>query len=175
MPALLATAKVATLPDISIGHSLLQMAIALGVVVAAIWGLSKVLARLRGGASTAKRRAATGGLSIVSRQSLGKDLAIATVRWGEREVLVGIAGSTITFLDDAKGGAPGIATGPDDAERGPAQEMPVDILTARRLAEQRSHPLAPVVQRPAGQRRDAGRPGAQHSLIDALRDATARR
>ena len=27
---------------------------------------------------------------MISRQSLGKDLAVATIQWGEREVLVGL-------------------------------------------------------------------------------------
>jgi flagellar biogenesis protein FliO len=162
MGTILATAKVATLPDISIGHSLLQMAIALTVVVASIWGLSKVLARLRGGAATtAKRRAAPGGLSIVSRQSLGKDLAIATVRWGEREVLVGIAGSTITFLDDAKDAPPPRPAGTQDPEAGGVDDE-LDVARRARAARALRQPSVP-----AGNR--------QHSLIDALRDATARR
>jgi flagellar biogenesis protein FliO len=166
---ILATAKVATLPDISIGHSLLQMGIALTVVVAAIWGLSKVLARLRGGAAaTAKRRTTPGGLSIVSRQSLGKDLAIATVRWGEREVLVGIAGSTITFLDDGERGRaahrPQAGLGGIDLRD---DAMGDDLENALRATTPRAPRPRPGQQLPEQSR--------QHSLIDALRDATARR
>ncbi len=141
-----ASGKVATLPDVSITHSLLQMVIALAVVVACIWGLSKLLARLRGGAPTSRRRPA-GGLEVVGRQSLGKDLSIATVRWGGREVLVGISGSTITFLSDPGSGQ---RTG-----EGAVAEPPRRQPATERAGEIPDQP--------------------QRSLLDALRDATLRR
>ncbi len=208
MSQILAAAKVATLPSLSVGHSLLQMAIALAAVVASIWGLSKVLARLRrGAATTARRRSVPGGLSIVSRQSLGKDLAIATVRWGEREVLVGIAGSTITFLDDTKGtqpasrpragtGEPDQPDGETDGETGdpdglrllpPMQGRSADALFAQHARSRRVAAQAGASRgqgepgrgtRRAGPGNPASRPAqaaGHHSLIDALRDATARR
>ena len=145
-----ATGKVATLPDVSIGHSLLQMVIALAVVVACIWGLSKVLARLRGGAPAAGRRQGRqggGGLEVVGRQSLGKDLSIATVRWGGREVLVGISGSTITFLSE------------------PGSGTPLEEGSAAQPARQPHALPAP---------RELARP-AQGTLLETLRDATLRR
>jgi flagellar biogenesis protein FliO len=113
VPFAVATTGVKTLPDVSITHSLVQMVIALVVIVGCIWGLGKILARMRSGAASPKRRSAGkasgNSLAVVSRQSLGKDLSIATVRWGEREVLVGIAGSTITFLNEARTESPASA------------------------------------------------------------------
>ena len=52
----LASSGLKTLPDVSVAHSLLQMAIALVVVVACIWGLGKILARLRSGGRGSERR-----------------------------------------------------------------------------------------------------------------------
>lgn len=114
-------AATTTVPDVSIGHVLFQMVLALGVVVGGIYGLAKILARMRAGTARSggsrnARRATTRGLSVISRQSLGKDLSIAAVRWGEREVLVGISGSTITFLNDARGDEVSASTVPDGAD-----------------------------------------------------------
>jgi flagellar biogenesis protein FliO len=178
MPTTLAAAGVKTLPDVSIGHSLIQMVLALLVIVVCIWGLGKILTRMRSGGirsgnGPAKRRAAGDGLSIVSRQTLGKDLSIATVRWGEREVLVGIAGSTITFLNDARaeGAAPtqqpagtafaGAQAFPAFPAQAPAAFPGADAF-ASSLQGQTSGDSVSAASRPA-------------SLIDTLRNATLRR
>lgn len=166
-----------TVPDVSVGHALLQMVLALAVIVACIYGLSKVLARMRSGPSARgpKRQAKT-GLSIISRQSLGKDLSIAAIKWGDREVLVGISGSTITFLNDARSGEEAGDLDADAAERSadPEPERPA----------RRSAPFSPALLANAATRRmtspspppamatvRASRP----SLLEALRDATLRR
>ena len=92
-------AHTTTAPDVSVGHVLLQMGVGLVVVVGGIWGFSKLLGRGRRSGGLAGRRSSGEQLVVLSRQSLGKGLSIAAVRWGDREVLVGIAGTTITFLD----------------------------------------------------------------------------
>ena len=96
-----------TSADVSVGHVAFQMIVALVVVVGGVWGVGKVMGRSsrRSGSPAAKRGAAP--LAVLSRQSLGKGLSLAAVRWGDREVLVGIAGSTITFLDDPRSDAEG--------------------------------------------------------------------
>lgn len=95
----LAQAAVHGAPDVSVGHVLLQMVLALGVVIGGIWGFGKLLGRGRRPGVLGARRSSSEQLAVLSRQSLGKGLSIAAVRWGDREVLVGIAGTTITFLD----------------------------------------------------------------------------
>lgn len=161
---LLATSAT-TVPDVSIGHALVQMVIALGVIVGGIWGLSRILQRVRSGprASRAPRRDAAGGLTVLSRQPLGKDLSLAAVRWGEREVLVGIAGSTITFLGD---GSPPAAESETPAANGRRQPESTD---ARALASRTSAPSSVSTPRPSSADR------ASSSLLDALREATLRR
>jgi len=180
----LAAAAVKTLPDISIGHSLVQMVIALVVIVVCIWGLGKGLARMRGSAASPRRKTAGSGLQVVSRQSLGKDLSIATVRWGEREILVGIAGSTITFLNDPRA---------DDTAHGPATALPAEpsaesaaaatalaMFSAAALTSPAPRAAAPADREPAMSSSgaigavgaDGGRPA---SLLDTLRNATLRR
>jgi flagellar biogenesis protein FliO len=170
MPIALAATGAKTLPDVSITHSLLQMVIALAVIVGCIWGLGKILTRMRSGTGTPKRAAKAGkgagsGLAIVSRQSLGKDLAIATVRWGDREVLVGIAGSTITFLNDARAEdagtpipAPAPAPAPQFAEPSAVSWAPSPALFSS---------MQPALVQSSDER--------SASFIEALRNATSRR
>lgn len=157
--------KTTTIPDISVGHALLQMVLALGVIVVGIWALSKLLARLKSPRVGAKARAAgraAGGLTVLSRQALGKDLSIATVRWNDREVLVGISGSTITFLNDARSDESSGAALDDHLENDPAPP-----ITGR---------LATMLARPTEDPRPVATPGGTRaSFIDSLRDATLRR
>lgn len=160
-----AAAKVSTVPDVSVGHALLQMVLALAVIVGSIVLLSKFLGRLRNGAKAPRgRQQGTKGLTVLSRQSLGKDLSIAAVQWGGREVLVGISGSTITFLNDAR------------AEE-PAGSMPGIDSTAPSLPSEASLPFSPSLLAAARQvpalipAPSAERP----SLLEQLRAATMRR
>jgi flagellar biogenesis protein FliO len=183
---LLASAKAATastLPDVNIAHSLIQMVLALGVVVACIWGLSKVLARVKSGPKAkgpaSKRRADPSGLQIISRQTLGKDLAIATVRWGEREVLVGIAGSTITFLNEPASDRP-----VEQPRREPAAFAEAIRENSARVDEailaERGEAFAASAPRPresvmSGARAGGRASSSSTSLIETLRNATIRR
>ncbi len=155
-----------TVPDVSIGHALVQMVLALGVIVGGILLLSRILARVRSGPVLARahRRDAAAGLTVLSRQPLGKDLSLAAVRWGEREVLVGIAGSTITFLGDAAALAPG----PGGLAQQPASAGPPSPGAARAL-----RPVAPGGVAPLPPQRTA-QGGGPASWLEALRDATLR-
>ena len=165
---LLAATAVKTVPDVSVGHALLQMVLALAVIVGSIVLLTKVLARIRSGAKAPGKRQATNGLSIVSRQSLGKDLSIATVKWGGREVLVGISGSTITFLNDARVDEPpaGDAAIPAALSALPVSAGPsIPFSPALLAAAARGGAMPQLVPAPSS---------ARSSLLEQLRDATLR-
>lgn len=167
MPTLLATTT--TAPDVSVGHALLQMVIALTVIIASIYALSKVLARLRNGTPRTKQKSA-GGLQVISRQPLGKELSIATVRWGEREVLVGIAGSNITFLNDARSEEAGSEV---LARRsGPAGPAEQQLAAAQHFAD--FSPALLDALKPAGIPATISPIGQKRTLLDSLRDATVR-
>jgi len=171
----LAAAAVKTLPDISIGHSLVQMVIALVVIVVCIWGLGKGLARMRGSAASPRRKTAGSGLQVVSRQSLGKDLSIATVRWGEREILVGIA----PRADDTAHG-PATALPAEPSAESAAAATALAMFSAAALTSPAPRAAAPADREPAMSSSgaigavgaDGGRPA---SLLDTLRNATLRR
>lgn len=185
-----AAAKVSPAPDISVGHVLLQMVLALAVVVGGIWGFSKILGKGRGkGAfgSLGGRRPATQELVVLSRQSLGKGLSIASVRWGDREVLVGISGTTITFLNGAESGngaeslnggdsGNGAESG-DGAESGsvvPVYDPPFEPPAVGRASMPVRQGLPWTIQSPPLSRATA-EPGSRPSFLQSLRDATTRR
>lgn len=164
--ALFAAASAKPVADVSVGHALLQMVLALAVIVGSILLLTKFLARIRGGGKLAtKRQQGAKGLTILSRQSLGKDLSIAAVRWGDREVLVGISGSTITFLNDARADERSDSGLAGDAEAAPAPAAaPFSPALLATVARGFTAPaLAPA---PSGRR---------GSFLEHLRDATVRR
>lgn len=111
----LAASHVSTLPDVSVGHLLTQSVLALMVIAGGLWALGKLYARRRSGRPLLGGAPQRSGLTVVSRQSLGKDHHLAVVRWGEREILVGISGSTITFLTENSGLPEGSGPGPTTA------------------------------------------------------------
>jgi len=108
---LLAASHVAATPDISIGHLLVQMVVAMGIIVGGIWGLSKLVGRSRAAGRSAGRkagtflrpRAADHGLTVLSRQPLGKGKCLAVVQVGTQQFLVGIADSGLTPLGELHG------------------------------------------------------------------------
>lgn len=168
--ALLATAGTKTVPDISVGHALLQMVLALAVIVVSIVVLTKILARIRAGAKGPARRQGTKGLTVLSRQSLGKDLSIAAVKWGDRQVLVGISGSTITFLNDARSEEPlELETEPPAPAAGDTPAAP-----SAPAATTFSPALLAAAARQGGTPALAPARAGWGSLLDQLRDATAR-
>jgi len=144
-------------PDVSVGHVMFQMVVALGVVVGGIWGFAKIMGRGARRKSTAKA-GLPAPLNVLSRQSLGKGLSIAAVQWGGREVLVGISGTTITFLNDARGEGPPFADTPPAL--GPAPTTASDGAASESTAA-----LAVALR---------GAPVAKRSLIEQLREATVR-
>lgn len=105
--AVLAAAHGATTAqDISIGHVLLQMVVALAIVVGGIWGFGKVMRRSprrRRPGVLGRARGAEHGLRVLSRQAVGKGKSIAVVQAGEQCFLVGIADSGLTPLGELKG------------------------------------------------------------------------
>jgi flagellar biogenesis protein FliO len=189
-PLLGAAAKVATIPDVSVGHLLGHTVLALVVIVGGIWGVQKVWSR-------SKRRGANrpgrthSGLTVVSRHSLGKDQHLAVVRWGEREVLVGISGSTISFFDDGLGtplpqGGAEPANAPDAiATRSPRSAgLPTAVHAVTDQGVGGPHRLTPssfatslsavVAQRRGGVSDEPRRASTTRPILDRLRDLTER-
>jgi flagellar biogenesis protein FliO len=198
-PALFATAHglgTGTAVDPSIGSSLLKMVFGLVAVIASILVVSKVLNHVRGGGPKTR---SVSGLEVLSRQSLGKGLQLAVVRFCGREVLVGIAGQTITFYEE-----PGLAVANPPAsprEEGYLEQGDYAPVDHRALAEQLANAGTPGA-RPSGglaalfgqnaarEWSPAGQPSRQgfaalgvgqgasasgRSMLERLRDATARR
>lgn len=98
---LVARSGVALAPQISVGHLLLQMVLALALVIGAVWALSKLAQRTRGGGRRA-RRAPVPGLRILSRQALGKNKSVAVVEVEGQRFLVGISGTGFTSLGELR-------------------------------------------------------------------------
>jgi len=97
-------------PDVSVGHLLAQMVLWLGVIVVALWGLSKLARRSKGmGRRTTKTAkasgAASGRLVVVSRQPVGKGQWIAVVEAEGQRFVVGITGAGFTPLGELRGDA----------------------------------------------------------------------
>ena len=133
---LVASQSTTTAPDISIGHVLLQMVIALLIVVGGIWGFSKIMrrgGRFGGTPGRGRHKAPAPGLTVLSRQPIGKGKSIAVVQAGSRRFLVGISESGLNPLGEIE---------PNDEPVSPAGNP---------------RPASPGGQRPAGQRPD-GRP-----------------
>jgi len=158
-----------TATDPSIGASLMKMVLGLGGVIVSILVVSKVLQYLRKG--TAPRRAATGGLEVLSRQSLGKGLQLAVVRFNGREVLVGIAGQQISFHEPTAATLEGElallgAGGPEASAPVAASGLAGALagLTGRGAGLQQGRALAGL----------GGGSGTAASFLDRLRDATTR-
>ena len=163
-PALLAVshASIATSADPSIGASLMHMVLGLVAVVGSILLVSRILRAVRG--SGRSRVRGTGELEVISRQSLGKGVQVAVVRFGGREVLVGIAGQHISFYEDQY--LPGsLEARPATEVRASAPEISVEALEA-------------MFRRRAGTS-FANRPRPSSSegrtVIDRLRELTERR
>ncbi|HEY1733703.1 MAG TPA: flagellar biosynthetic protein FliO [Acidimicrobiales bacterium] len=139
-----------TAPDISIGHVLLQMVIALLVVVGGIWGFSKIMRRGGRFGATAGRgrhKAPVPGLTVLSRQPIGKGKSIAVVQAGSRRFLVGISESGLNPLGEIEpNDDPVSANG--------------DLLAGNGMA---------------GDPRPASGIAAAASWLDGLREATVRR
>ncbi len=99
---------VAMAPDVSVGHVLAQMVLWLGVIVVALFGLSKLARRSKGmGRRTAKVPGTKSGrLTVVSRHPVGKGQWIAVVEAEGQRFLVGITGAGFTPLGELRGEIP---------------------------------------------------------------------
>ncbi|MGH9082048.1 MAG: flagellar biosynthetic protein FliO [Acidimicrobiales bacterium] len=129
---------VTTAQDVSVGHVLLQMVLALVVVIGGIWGFGKIMGRRGhnrrpGGRSRSRSRSEAHGLTVLSRQAVGKGKSIAVVQAGAQCFVVGIADSGLTPLGelrevdadsdadaagDAAGARPPLVPGPAGAAAG---------------------------------------------------------
>lgn len=129
---LAATHSTLTAPDVSVGHLLFQMVVALVIVVGAIWGIGKVwkrwgssraagprvsrrtAARTRGTIASfsgargrvlqafTRERVPDTGLQILSRQPIGKGKMLAVVEVGTQQFLVGVSDSGLTPLGELR-------------------------------------------------------------------------
>ena len=155
MPLTLASASVSTAADPSVGHLFLQMVIAIAVVGGGIWLFGRFVQKRRAGTLTASKGSMR-GLSVLSRTSLGKDHLVAVVVWRDRELLIGVSGSTITLLAD---------TSDTSAAAAPASEFELDDELDQLIT---GVPVAPSIVAPT--RPTNGRP----NFLEALRAATLR-
>lgn len=153
--SMFASTTVTTTPDVSVGHLFLQMVIAIAVVGGGIWLFGKFLQRRRAGTLMAGKGTMR-GLSVLSRTSLGKDHLVAVVAWRDRELLIGVSGSTITLLADSNEPvAPTALTSNADLDED-LDELMATVPATRAMA----------VQKPP----TTGRP----NFLEALRAATLR-
>ncbi|MDA8074902.1 MAG: flagellar biosynthetic protein FliO [Actinomycetota bacterium] len=95
-------------PDVSVGHLLVQMVLWLGVIVVALYGLSRIARRTKGAGRRAARASGvkSGRLDVVSRQPVGKGQWIAVVVAEGQRFVVGISGAGFTPLGELRGDAP---------------------------------------------------------------------
>ena len=100
---------IAMAPDVSVGHVLAQMVLWLGVIVVALFGLSKLARRRKGTGPRAAKvpRAKSGDLAVVGRRPVGKGQWIAVVEAEGQRFLVGITGAGFTPLGELRGDTPG--------------------------------------------------------------------
>ncbi len=158
---LIASQSTTTAPDISIGHVLLQMVIALLIVVGGIWGFSKIMRRGGRFGATAGRgrhKAPVPGLTVLSRQPIGKGKSIAVVQAGSRRFLVGISESGLNPLGEIE---------PNDEPVSPAGN-PLAGISSAANGRPANGPAADL-------RSPNGVAGAAATWLDSLREATVRR
>lgn len=200
---LLAASKLTTSSDVSIGHLLLQMVVAMLIIVGGIWAFGKLVGRSRAAGRHAGRkaggflrqRAEAQGLTILSRQPLGKGKCLAVVQVGAQQFLVGIADSGLTPLGELHTGdvaAPAAATAGDWVDvpattggaLGAADLSTIDLraLGVRSLDLAAFGAVAggsaPGALGAAAHGAAASTPPATRSLrtwVDSLREATVRR
>jgi flagellar protein FliO/FliZ len=178
---LLVASQTTTAPDISIGHVLLQMVVALLVVVGGIWGFSKIMrrgGRFGGTPGRARHKTPVAGLTVLSRQSIGKGKSIAVVQAGSRRFLVGISESGLNPIGEI---------GPNDEAASVAGDLgPMAVPTANRPAAAISTAAIPTANGwsaaippangMAGERLPTnGVAASAASWLDGLREATVRR
>jgi flagellar protein FliO/FliZ len=126
------------------GRTFLALAIVLGVV----WGLSRLMRRAQGGGGRRRRSSGAVGTSVnvLARRSLSRTSAIALVRVGDHNLVVGTTPQNITLICE-------IPTSELDLDEGPPPPPPETPWTAL-----------------SGQK-----PQAWDAVISKLRDMSVRR
>lgn len=189
-----AHSSVTAAQDVSIGHILLQMVLALGVIVGGIWGFGKIMGRGRGKRRTGVRnRGRADGLTVLSRQMIGKGKSIAVVQAGEQCFLVGIGEAGLTPLGELTTAAgtsrPEERTLPDVVAPAPAAPTPMTLASLAPLdlagldlsALVGSAPTAAAAPTGNGAAvrgapaASAGGAPSMRAWLDNLREATVRR
>ena len=140
--------------DVSVFALLARLVISLGVVLALMWVAAKLLAR-SGGGRRGPRVARPVPISVLARQSLGKNSSVAVVHAAGKALIVGITDSQVTLLAEG-----------DVEVTEETTEDPATTITA--AARTRPPWAAP------------GTPGAAAfspwtAMLETLRDRTARR
>ena len=85
--------------DVSIFALLARLVVSLGVVLGLMWLAAKLLARQSGGGRSA-RLAKVSPISVLARQSLGKNSSVAVVHAAGKALIVGITDSQVTLLGE---------------------------------------------------------------------------
>lgn len=139
---------------VSVAGLLLQMVIGLGVVLAAIAVISRLVKGRGGriGVSLGRRPAL---INVVGRQALGKGISLAVVKIGERAFLLGVTPNSVRQLSELS-----------------AEELsdPEPAEPASPLVSSTHWPMA------GGRRHSQGQQSPTWmSTLDHLRDLTARR
>ena len=83
--------------DVSIFALMARLVVSLGVVLGLMWVAAKLLQRQTGG-SRGGRLARTTPISVLARQSLGKNSSVAVVHAAGKALIVGITDSQVTLL-----------------------------------------------------------------------------
>lgn len=94
----------------------IRVVFSLAVVLAMMWGLSRVM---RGRTSGAR----TSNLDVVSRTSLGKHASVVVVRDGERGLILGVTEQSVTLIGETELHAPAAPT-----ERRTPVELTPDLV-----------------------------------------------
>jgi flagellar protein FliO/FliZ len=86
--------------DVSIFALLARLVLSLGVVLALMYVVARLLARSNGGRKIA-RSAKPVPIQVMARQSLSKNTSVAVVHAGGKALIVGVTDSQVTLLGES--------------------------------------------------------------------------
>lgn len=172
-------------------HLLLQMVVAMVLVVGGIWGFGKIMGRSRAAGRNAGRAAGgflrtrpgsrdqVQGLTILSRQPVGKGKYLAVVQVGAQQFLVGIADAGLTPLGELHADDPDTPPGNEAHERPAGHGAGADVVPAPvpafGPAQLASMDLGALGLRSVNLGAPGQTPRSVRSLVESLREATVRR
>jgi flagellar protein FliO/FliZ len=123
----------------------LRLVFSLAVVLAMMWGLSRVM---RGGRKPVKGQHAR--LDVVARTSLGKHNSVIVLRAGDRGLIVGVTDHAISVLGEMEL---------------PAEEIVAEVRTPLEITADGAVTDTPATTIPSGRRRHAASEQAQTTTL----------